>query len=410
MKKTFLVLTAACYAAALSSITALGETTIAQWSFEGVTLTNTGTTPNITGGSAASDVGSLAGESAFTGNHVSASTSWSNPSGNGSQKSISSTYWNVGDYYQFSFSTTNVSGISFAWSQMGSNTGPRDFKVQYSTDGSLFTDASGTNCTYMVTNDAWLSTSVKTASIRIIDLSTVSALDDQAIVYIRLVDNSTSSINAGTVATSGSDRIDSVTVTANSTLPIELVSFTGISRGNAVELRWKTATEVDNYGFGIERKSMNNEQSTINNWTKVAFVQGNGTSNVPHNYSYTDNVGIGKFSYRLKQIDRDCKFQYSAVVEATVGIAPHAIMLGQNYPNPFNPETSIEFAVPAAGHTTLKVYNMLGQEIATLVNGNMEAGVLNRVSFNGSNFPSGMYFYTLRSGNFVDMKKMLMIK
>ena len=103
----------------------------------------------------------------------------------------------------------------------------------------------------MVTNDAWVSTSVKSASIRTIDLSSVSTIDNQPTVYVRLVDNSTTNINAGTVATSGSDRVDSVTVTANSLLPIELASFTGIARGNAVELSWKTATEVNNYGLGF---------------------------------------------------------------------------------------------------------------------------------------------------------------
>ena len=193
-------------------------------------------------------------------------------------------------------------------------------------------------------------------------------------------------------------------VAANS-LPVELSSFTSAVRGSNVELSWSTATEANNYGFDVERTPAGTQS-----WSKVSFVSGNGTSNVAHNYAYADNVSMGKYSYRLKQIDRDGKFQYSATVEATVGMTPNTMILGQNYPNPFNPETKIEFAVPATGFTTLKVYNMLGAEVSTLVNGTVEAGVLNQVSFKGSTFPSGMYFYTLRSGSFVDTKKMLMVK
>jgi hypothetical protein len=372
MKKIFLVLMIVSCATVLVSATARSQTAIAQWSFEGVTTNNIGTTINFSVGSAAADAGSQTSGSFCTVVHAGSSTSWSNPSGNGSQKSISSTFWGVGDYYQFLFSTINYSGISFIWSQMGSNTGPRDFKVQYSTDGSSFNDVSGTNSTYMVTNDAWVSTSVKTASIRTIDLSSVSALNNQLTVYVRLVDNSTTSVSAGTVATGGSDRVDSVTVIANIALPVELTSFTALAGKNSIELAWNTATEVNNYGFDIERRSISNEsriehgtlgsaQSTMNSWAKIGFVSGNGTSNMPHGYSFIDNSAtFGTYSYRLKQIDRNGNFEYSKEVEAAVAMAPNTIVLGQNYPNPFNPRTSIEFAVPKTGFTMLKVYNMLG--------------------------------------------------
>ncbi len=110
--------------------------TLAAWSFEGVTTTNTGQTPNITVGSATADSGALTAGSAFTAFHTSASTVWSNPVGNGSPKSVSSNNWGVGDYYQFSFSTSGYGAINITWDQTGSATGPRDFKVQYSTNGS----------------------------------------------------------------------------------------------------------------------------------------------------------------------------------------------------------------------------------------------------------------------------------
>jgi len=83
--------------------------------------------------------------------------------------------------------------------------------------------------------------------------------------------------------------------------------------------------------------------------------------------------------------------------------------LGQNYPNPFNPSTKIAFAVPKQGNVTLKVYNLLGQEVATLLNEVKSAGV-HEVSFNGIDLSSGVYFYTLTSGDFVSTKKMMLIK
>src|SRR6185295_7792614 len=101
------------------------------WSFEGVTTTNTGQTPTVSVGSATADSGVLTAGSAFTAFHTNASTTWSNPAGNGSVKSLSSNNWGVGDYFQFSFSTTGYNAINITWDQTGSATGPRDFKVQY---------------------------------------------------------------------------------------------------------------------------------------------------------------------------------------------------------------------------------------------------------------------------------------
>lgn len=193
-------------------------------------------------------------------------------------------------------------------------------------------------------------------------------------------------------------------------LPVELTTFTAFAVKNSVELAWNTATEVNNYGFEVERAIHSGLNGSME-WQKIGFVNGYGTSNAPHTYSFIDNVAtFGAYSYRLKQIDRDGKFEYSKEVEATIAMAPNTIVLGQNYPNPFNPETSIEFAIPKAGYTTLKVYNTLGQEVATLVNGNVDAGIMNQVSFNGNTIASGLYFYTLRSGSFVETKKMLMVK
>ena len=186
-------------------------------------------------------------------------------------------------------------------------------------------------------------------------------------------------------------------------IPVELTSFTGICNNGVVELNWKTATEVNNQGFEIQRKAETNEYMTI------GFVQGFGTTTEPRNYSYTDNtVETGSYTYRLKQVDFDGTFAYSPEVEVDV-TAPLTFNLEQNYPNPFNPSTNIRYSVPEAGNITLAVYNVVGEEVAVLANGYTEAGSFN-VTFDASNLPSGVYLYKLQSANSVQTKKMLLLK
>lgn len=195
------------------------QTTLAKWTFEGVTVSSTaGTSPTITGGSAAADSGAQTVGSAVSGFHASASTVWSTPVGNGSGRSLSSNNWAVGDYYQFMFRTSGYSGVRITWDHVSSSTGPRDFKVQYSIDGTSFTDASGTNSSYSVlvntTPNAWSSTSAPNNNTRYsLDLATVTVLDNRASVYIRLVNTTTTAAGGGTVATAGTSRIDNFTVT-----------------------------------------------------------------------------------------------------------------------------------------------------------------------------------------------------
>lgn len=199
-------------------------------------------------------------------------------------------------------------------------------------------------------------------------------------------------------------------------LPVELVSFNATAEDNIVELKWKTATEVNNYGFEVERK-FGNDQSPVSNFTKIGFVAGNGNSNSPKEYSYEDKSPIGgnKFKYRLKQIDNDGKFEYSDIIEITV--LPDKFELSQNYPNPFNPLTKIRLAIPnvlvsgtkQSTNVTLKVYDILGNEVATLVDEEKYAGVY-EVSFDASQLSSGIYFYTLQAGSFIETKKMIVLK
>ena len=195
-------------------------------------------------------------------------------------------------------------------------------------------------------------------------------------------------------------------VTFDSSLPVELASFTAIvSKGN-VELSWQTATEVNNYGFNVERRAENEE------WTKIGFVKGNGNSNSPKGYTFIDDLNLNlnhNLSYRLKQIDNDGTFEYSDIVDVAVNLQPLTFELHQNYPNPFNPSTVISYQLPINSSVNLKVYNLLGQEVATLVNEQKKPGNY-EVSFNGSNLASGVYIYRLEAGTFTALKKLMLVK
>ena len=184
---------------------------IAKWSFEGVTTTNTGSTPTISTGSAIADLGAQTSGTLFSANHASSATVWSNPAGNGSAKSITSTGWGVGDYYQFKANTTGYRNIGIGFEQTGSNTGPSTYKIQYSVDGTSFTDFGST---FVLTNDGWSATTYKSASLRNFDLSSIAALNNNAIVYFRIVNTSTNAIS-GTLGTSGTNRLDNFVVIGN---------------------------------------------------------------------------------------------------------------------------------------------------------------------------------------------------
>jgi hypothetical protein len=193
------------------------------------------------------------------------------------------------------------------------------------------------------------------------------------------------------------------TLSSDGTVPVELTTFNALAKGKGIELTWKTATEVNNAGFEVQK----NVNGT---WNKIAFVEGNGTSNTPHQYSYIDADAVGTVSYRLKQIDRDGQFEYSSVVEANAGFTAADYKLGQNYPNPFNPTTNITFVMQNSENVTVKVYNLVGQEVATLFNGVAEANKMYTLNFDASKLSAGTYFYALHSASRNEVKKMSLIK
>jgi hypothetical protein len=197
------------------------------------------------------------------------------------------------------------------------------------------------------------------------------------------------------------------TFTTDASLPVELASFTSLINHNSVKLSWQTITEVNNYGFEIERASV--IPSGVEGWEKLGFVQGNGNSNSPKNYTFTDSpIGGTKFQYRLKQIDFDGKFDYSNIIEAEL-VLPESFSVQQNFPNPFNPTTTIKYELPQNSFVSIKIYDSIGRELKSLVNQNQDQGV-QQVTFDAGELPSGIYYYTLKAGNYSASKKMLLIK
>ncbi|MBK6913941.1 MAG: hypothetical protein IPH11_09835 [Ignavibacteriales bacterium] len=204
---------------------------------------------------------------------------------------------------------------------------------------------------------------------------------------------------------------------ASDIVPVELTSFTATVTQNSVSLNWQTATEINNSGFEIERKQVGSPQSSVGNqdWRVIGFVPGFGTTTEPKNYSFVDeNLPSGKYQYRLKQIDFDGTFEYSNTVEVEIS-SPTEFTLEQNYPNPFNPTTKIKYTIPTVTlslskgdvYVTLKVYDVLGNEVATLVNEQQQPGTY-EVEFNAGKkkkLSSGVYYYQLRVGGFVGNKE-----
>lgn len=194
--------------------------------------------------------------------------------------------------------------------------------------------------------------------------------------------------------------------TINGGVPVELISFTAAKAGNSVHLKWSTATETNNKGFEVERKAQDAESMA---WGKIGFVEGSGTSTEVQNYSFEDkNLSAGKYFYRLKQIDFDGTFEYLKEAEANVA-APGEFVLYQNYPNPFNPVTNFGVRISNSGFVSLKVYDILGNEIAVIVNEVKEAGEY-EFEWNALGLNSGVYFYQLQTNSFSDTKKLLLLK
>lgn len=197
-------------------------------------------------------------------------------------------------------------------------------------------------------------------------------------------------------------------------VPVQLANFTAAVVANStVRLNWTTISEINNYGFEVER-APEVPQGFVT--LPGSFIPGHGTTNEPRHYTYTDNAAPnGRLYYRLKQMDLDGTVHYTDPVSVDVltgvgeGSHPVAYVLKQNYPNPFNPSTTIEFEIPASGFVTLNLYDILGREVSSLAGEYMSAGRYAK-NFSAAGLASGVYWYKLTAGSFSETKKLILSK
>jgi len=257
-----------------------------------------------------------------------------------------------------------------------------------------YLDITATGSTLPYTYDLTLYYNLaRTYNITVTDQTNLRVAKYSSGTWSALLANTTTTPSSRTVAvTAIADGFSSFSFTGNDTpLPVELSSFTSNVNGRDVQLKWTTSIEINNSGFEIERAGVSSQELE---YSKIAFVNGVGNSNTAVNYSFTDrNLNVGKYNYRLKQIDVNGNFEYHNLNTVIVVGLPAKFDLGQNYPNPFNPTTKINFNLPVDSRITLVIYNMLGSEVKTLINNEQRAAGFYTIDFNGSSMSSGTYFY-----------------
>lgn len=225
------------------------------------------------------------------------------------------------------------------------------------------------------------------------------------IVNLNLPDFRWDDLNTAVVNTQNQSAVSTNLGYYNSTLPVELAAFTASVSGNAVKLEWSTATEENNSGFEIQRRSAQSD------WARVGFVEGSGNSATMKSYGFNDrNLGKGTYSYRIKQLDYNGNFEYFELNgNVEIGV-PDKFRLHQNYPNPFNPSTVISFDLPYESNVSLNIYDLSGRRIAELISNQFMTADYHKVTMNGANLSSGVYFYELRTAKEVQTGKMTLVK
>jgi hypothetical protein len=192
-------------------------------------------------------------------------------------------------------------------------------------------------------------------------------------------------------------------ITDTTLVPVELISFAATSNGKEVILNWSTATELNNQLFEVQRSFEGSD------FASVGFVNGKGTTTERQDYTYRDKILTdGKYYYRLKQIDYLGRYEYSNIIETELR-AFNSYLLEQNYPNPFNPTTTIGYGIREKGNVKITILNAIGEDVAVILNEEREPG-FHQVEFNAANLPSGVYFYQLKAGDYIDTKKMILLK
>ena len=346
----------------------------------------------------------------------------------------------------------NVSALNFPVGDVTSNSAPRTVTIQYSsgpaTPGTLtaqyitgdpgfnstgtLTDAGYTVNTYSHIGYWQMTAGTLSGGTYNITISPVGFTGMSVYANLRVLKrtlstdpwalpgnqvNGTSAPTAGRSSLSGFSQFalggNTIDNPLDGPLPVELTTFSANTIDRDVKLNWITATEQNNSGFELQRQnSVSNNQ--YSNWEKIGFIKGSGTKSTPTNYSYNDTkLNTGKYKYRLKQIDYNGNFEYFNLNSEIIIGTPNKFDISQNYPNPFNPTTKIDYNLPFESQVSIKVYDISGREVKTLVNETKQAGYYT-VDFSGNDFASGMYFYRITAENngqkIVMMKKMLMIK
>ena len=203
---------------------------------------------------------------------------------------------------------------------------------------------------------------------------------------------------------------------ATSPLPVMISQFSAGVSTRDVGLNWTTTREMNNSGFNIERRSLASA-NTYTAWTEIGSVPGHGTTTQPENYAYTDKkLNVGTYQYRLKQIDYNGNDEYFSLnnPENVVIGKPGSADISQNYPNPSNPKTKIDYQIPFDGKVTIKIYDVVGKEVVTLVSSTLTAGYYT-AEFDGTNYASGIYIYRMEADGtagqkFTQTKKMVLLK
>jgi len=324
------------------------------------------------------------------------------------------------DYYVYSRSTLTDNGYNIIEHQ-GSNDGLSTYFFNQATDilysHDYLGNAEGAAGLGWNRNDASISGSLNISS-TLADNNTTNGTQTLALASGSFAIDAGTDSGVPTTDQRGAGRNSTTDIGAyewwsdDGALPVELIAFTASANDNVVLLNWQTTTEVNNYGFEIQKLEVRSQKLEEDGWEKVGFVEGAGNSNSPKEYSFIDqeyDQDQGIIKYRLKQIDFDGQFEYSDVVEIEVNVLPTEFSLSQNYPNPFNPSTSIEYTVVSSEYVNLKIYDVLGNEIATLVNEMKDAGKY-RVNFNASSLSSGVYFYMIQAGSFNQVRKMMLLR
>jgi hypothetical protein len=344
-----------------------------------------GTAALVSGGSATSYV-DVSGSGVFK-RELAADGAYAFPIGNTGYSPVTLTFTSAG------YSSASVDVDAFN-AKHGSNTSSTDYIKRYWNVSATGISGGSYNADFVYTDGDTVGTETNL---------TLGQHDGLQWKVVGTVNPTTNTLSA-TGLTSFSD----FTGGEAAALPVQLASFVGSYVGNNAKLEWSTVSEVNNYGFNVQRKSGSE-------FVTVGFVAGKGTTLEPQSYSFVDENESGVAEYRLEQIDNNGLKNYFGPIYLNPNsvddkMVPAVFALNQNYPNPFNPTTNITFSLANSGYTTLKVYNILGNEVATLFNGNAEVGKLYSVKFDATKLSTGMYIYRLQNGNSVEVKKLTLVK